>query len=315
MRRQMGFISVCIAQCAPGAEFFRLGRLDPRQEQWSEVVMKSLETKLLADGRVIDTKGEFVRYRVKQVKGNWLWLVADCGRRGWCHNRDVIQVDQAIVFFSAAITREPESARAYRMRGLAHYDALEYRRAIRDADTAIRIDPKFAPAYVDRCYAKLQKSDTKSALADANEAIRLDPKSARAYGAGPPSGRRRGSTRRPSRTTMRPSGSTPTIGMLLVYRSQCFSRQEDHDRAIADSSEAIRLEPTLTWAYLVRSKYWGRKNDFDREIEGCQRRSRNESRVAIRLPRSRIRLVAHRQFQPRRWPIAIRQFDSIPRTR
>ena len=95
------------------------GALDPRQEQWSEVVMKSLETNLLADGRVIDTKGEFVRYRVTQVKGNWLWLVADCGRRGWCHNRDVIQVDQAIVFFTAAITREPESARAYRMRGLA----------------------------------------------------------------------------------------------------------------------------------------------------------------------------------------------------
>ena len=131
----------------------------PKEQEPSEVVMKSLETNLLVDGRVVDTKGEFRRYRVEQAKGDWLWLVADCGTRGWCHRRDVIPADQAIAFFSAAIAREPQSVRAYRMRGLAHYDALEYRSAIRDASAAIRLEPNFAPAYVDRCYAKLEKPD------------------------------------------------------------------------------------------------------------------------------------------------------------
>ena len=63
--------------------------------------------------------------------------------------------------------------------------------------------------------------------------------------------------------------------MLLVYRSQCISAQGDHDRAIADASEAIRLEPTLTWAYLSRSKYWGRKDEKAKEIE--------DANAAVRL--------------------------------
>ena len=72
--------------------------------------MKSLDTDLVVDGRVIDTRGEFLRYRVGQVKGDWLWLVADCGTRGWCHRRDVMPADQAIAFWSAAIARAPISA-------------------------------------------------------------------------------------------------------------------------------------------------------------------------------------------------------------
>ena len=154
---------------------------DPKQQAPSEVVMKSLDTDLLVDGHAVDTSGEFLRYRVEQVNGDWLWLVADCGIRGWSHRRDVVPADQAITFWSAAIAREPQSAKAYRMRGLSYYDAIDYRRAIRDASTAIRIDPSCAPAYVDRCYAKLAKNDLKGAMADASEAVRLDPKSSRAY--------------------------------------------------------------------------------------------------------------------------------------
>ena len=70
--------------------------------------------------------------------------------------------------------------------------------------------------------------------------------------------------------------------MLLVDRSQCWSRQGDDDRAIADANEAIRLEPTLTWAYLVRSKYWGPQAGLRPGIRGRQHRSQTESQVAHR---------------------------------
>ena len=115
----------------------------PRREP-SEVVLKSLDTKLQVDGRLIDTKGEFFRYRVDQVKDDWLWLITNEGTRGWVHRRDVVPADQAIAYFSKAIARDPRSVLAIRMRGLAHFDADEYRRAIRDASTAIRLDPTFA---------------------------------------------------------------------------------------------------------------------------------------------------------------------------
>ena len=87
----------------------------PRREP-SEVVLKSLDTKLQVDGRLIDTKGEFFRYRVDQVKDDWLWLITNEGTRGWVHRRDVVPADQAIAYFSKAIARDPRSVLAIRMR-------------------------------------------------------------------------------------------------------------------------------------------------------------------------------------------------------
>jgi tetratricopeptide (TPR) repeat protein len=146
------------------------GRPEP-----SEVVMKSLETNLLVDGRVVDTRHEFLTYRVEQVRGDWLWLVSAQGTRGWARRGDVVPADEAVAYFSAAAAREPRSARAYRMRGLAPARAEEYRRAIRDASEAIRLDPKCSPAYVDRCYSRMERLNLKGAMADADAAIRLDP--------------------------------------------------------------------------------------------------------------------------------------------
>ena len=53
---------------------------DPGQPVPREVIMKSLDTNLRVDGRVIDTRREFLRFRVGQVKGDWLWLLTDSGR-------------------------------------------------------------------------------------------------------------------------------------------------------------------------------------------------------------------------------------------
>ncbi len=233
-----------LGPAAPGAD-------DTARREPVEVVLKSLDTKLRVDGRVIDSRGMFLRFRVDTVQGDWLWLVANEGIRGWVHRRDVIPVDQAIAHFSAVIKREPRSARAYRMRGLAYYDAQEYRRAVHDATAATRLEPNLAPAYVDRGHAKLERLDFRGALADANEAIRLDPKSARAY-------QFRGYVWQIERQ-YKPAIADydaairldPNNGILWVCRAQCWSERGDDDRAIADASEAIRLEPTLTWAYVV----------------------------------------------------------------
>jgi tetratricopeptide (TPR) repeat protein len=182
----------------------------------SEVVLKSLETKLQVDGRLIDTKGEFFRYRVDHVKDDWLWLINNQGTRGWVHRRDVVPSDQAIAYFSEAVARDPRSVLAIRMRGLAHFDADEYRRAIRDASAAIRLDPTFAPAYVDRASSKIEKHDLKGARDDVQEAIRLDPKSARAY----------------------------------LCRGYVLQKSQQYKQAIADFDEAVRRDPTNAESYI-----------------------------------------------------------------
>jgi tetratricopeptide (TPR) repeat protein len=112
----------------------------------TEVVMKSLDTNLLVNGKVVNTRRQFLTYRVEEVRDDWYWLVAYQGTRGWAHRRDVVPADEAVKYFSEAVAREPRSAQAYRMRGLAHARVREYRRAVRDASEAIRLEPKLAPA-------------------------------------------------------------------------------------------------------------------------------------------------------------------------
>ena len=90
MRRRAGLVSGCLGTALLVIGSAVSGADDPKPREPAEVVMKSLDTKLLVDGRVIDTRGEFLRYRVEQVKGDWLWLVADRGLgvgpnvRTWC---------------------------------------------------------------------------------------------------------------------------------------------------------------------------------------------------------------------------------------
>ena len=262
MRRPIGLVSAWL-----GAAFLMTGPAAsgadaPARSRPAEVVMKSLDTKLMVDGRLVDTRRRFLTYQVEQVRGDWLWLVSYEGLRGWAHRNDVVAADRAIAYFSEVIAREPGSAQAYRMRGLAHAREREYRRAFRDAGAAIRLDPKMVPAYLDRSHARLEKFDVRGALADANEAIRLEPGSPRAYGC-----RAyilsvvKGQYEKAQADLDTAIRLDPADPLLRLERAICWHHQEDDDRAIADATEAIRLDPTLTRAYGLRAEYRADRKD------------------------------------------------------
>ena len=42
--------------------------------------------------------------------------------------------------------------------------------------------------------------------------------------------------------------------------------KEDHDKAIADYNDAIRLDPTLAAAYNNRGEAWRSKKDYDKAV-------------------------------------------------
>ena len=159
----------------------------------------------------------------------------------------------------------------------------DYDRAIADATEAIRLDPKMALAYVNRAGAYLQKGDYDRAIADATEAIQayldkldydraiadateaiqLDPKIALAYvnrAARTPKGRLRPRHRRRDRGD--PARSEDCFGLR-----QPGSRTDkgDYDRAIADATEAIQLDPKIAG---LRQPGRGvpPKGDYDRAI-------------------------------------------------
>ena len=81
MRGQVGLLCGCIGTALWALGTVVMGADDPTRREPSEVVLRSLTAKLQANDRVVDTRGRFLRYRVEQVKGEWLWLVADCGTR------------------------------------------------------------------------------------------------------------------------------------------------------------------------------------------------------------------------------------------
>ena len=63
---------------------------------------------------------------------------------------------------------------------------------------------------------------------------------------GASSGRRRRSTRRPSPTSTRRSGSIRSMRCLQQPRP-CLVHKKEYDKAIADYNEAIRLDPKDAW--------------------------------------------------------------------
>ena len=102
----------------------------------------------------------------------------------------------------------------------------------------------------------------------------------------------RATTTAPSLITTRPSGIEPEIYIAYNARGNCLHGKGDNDRAIADYTEAIRLDPKYANAYNNRGvSLQADKGDYDRAIADY-----NE---AIRLdPKRRMPIHQPRQCLP-----------------
>jgi tetratricopeptide (TPR) repeat protein len=234
VRNQLGSIAVaaCVAHLA-----FVAGAAEPARRVRPPVVMKSLEARLQNGSRVVDTYGRFHRYRVEKEVGDRLWLVADCGTRGWAKREDVLSVDDAISYFSNLSGPGTAPAKAYRLRSLAYSANHDHANAIAFASMAIRSDPSYVAAYVDRAREKIQIDNLDGALADLDEALRLEPKCARA----------------------------------LLEQATAWCEKGEMAKALADIDEAIRLEPTNPNHYLERSFIWQEKGDPEKAAADATR--------------------------------------------
>ena len=165
---------------------------------------------------------------------------------------------------------------AYNNRGVAYTAKGDNDRAIADYNEAIRLDPKSRESLLNRGVAYRRQGRCDRAIADYNEAIRLDPKTPKAYNNRGARTSTRATTTEPSPITTRRSGSIPktpratTTGASLLrqgrlrprhrrirrgdparskYAHAYFNRGNAYrakvniDHAIADYSEAIRLDP------------------------------------------------------------------------
>ena len=89
--------------------------------------------------------------------------------------------DKAVEDFTQAIRLDPNFAKAYQFRGIAHWYHGENDKAIADFTAAIQLKAGRTLVYVHRGFAYAYKNQWDKSIADYNEAIRLNPDCGVAY--------------------------------------------------------------------------------------------------------------------------------------
>ena len=153
-----------------------------------------------------------------------------------------------------------ESEDNYSGRGQCYAQTGEFDQAIADFTEAIRLDPKVARHYRNRgnCYGETGEPD--KAIADFTEAIRLDPKDEENH-----SGRgwcyaQTGEHDKAVADFNDASWLELKARLDPVAAGVC-------DRAIADCTEALRLDPTDAVAYYNRSWRYAQKGEYEKAID------------------------------------------------
>jgi tetratricopeptide (TPR) repeat protein len=225
-------------------------------------VMPKEDCKAVDDnGKPIDLESWTLPFEIQRVEKGRL-LVGDF-KKGWVQTDSVLSPKDATDYYTERINLKPGSSAANYRRGLAWDAQGQFEKAKSDFDRAISIDPKVARYFNSRAIWWMRKRDTNRAEADLNEAIRLDPKFARAY------------VTRAVLKSISQEGEAlrdldkaieldPNLysgfyerGMIRLYTSS----KPNYAKAIADFTEAIRLNPLAREAYEARGSAWEKVNE------------------------------------------------------
>lgn len=250
------------------------------------VFQKSQDFRLFLHNRPLEESGKRISiYRVDRVDGDRLWLFAP-GLEGWAKVSEVVDVDEAIDYFTTWIRAFPQdpwgyharsiiwaevrkdfdlalrdsdeeirlcpNVPAYNSRGLIHSLMREYDKAIDDFNAAIRLDPAAESVYNNRGNVWIVKMEYDKAIADYTESVRIDPGRAASY-------MNRGNAwfyKKEYHKAIVDYNEAirlePKFAMIYNLRGRAKGRMKEYDNAIKDFNEAIRLDPMQAWAYLNR---------------------------------------------------------------
>ena len=104
------------------------------------------------------------------------------------------------------------------------------------------------------------------------------------------------------------------LAAYYSHRAAAYRERGDNDRAIADYSEAIRLDPArAATAFLLRAIAFSDKGDNDHAIADYNEAIRLDPKDATAFSRSRSRLSATRVTTTTPSPTSVRRSGSIPK--
>jgi tetratricopeptide (TPR) repeat protein/serine/threonine protein kinase len=174
------------------------------------------------------------------------------------------QLDDAILFFTAAVALRPEAAlaRCNLAQSVAEKGRLED--AIAEYDEAIRLKSDFAGAWNDRGLVRNKLHQYEKAVADFSKAIELDPK-------GPLAWSNRGSAYnelyqydKALADCSKAIELDPKFAAAWNNRGVAYAGLGQHAKALADFSKAIELDPNNAEAWGNRGAAHGVLRQYDK---------------------------------------------------
>ena len=180
--------------------------------------------------------------------------------------------DPALTDLAQAIKLQPKLAGAYANRMLIYLNKGDYKRALADVNQAIKLQPDLALAYNNRGLAYINVGDYDQAISDFSQALKLKPAKADSASTPRSEGRQLG-------TILGIDHEVPIVNfffndefsdyLLYINRGTAYLSKQDYDHALADLSQAIKIEPNRAAAYFNRAVIFYSKENYDRAIADC----------------------------------------------
>ncbi len=192
--------------------------------------------------------------------------------------QDEKKYDEAISEFNKAIKAEPNSAEAYRRRGVSKRLSDDVRGALRDFDKAILLDPTNNLTYFGRGLVYQNEGKFDLAIADYTNALAINPQYASAY----------------------------------YNRGTAYQGQEKYELAIADYSSTIAINPRHAKAYSNRGSSYEIQGKYDLAIDDYEKAitiDPNDEETKNLLANLRAKLAAETQPPTNAFGLISGQYD------
>jgi tetratricopeptide (TPR) repeat protein len=140
--------------------------------------------------------------------------------------------DLALKYLDEAVKADPNNPEGYAARGAVRTLNRQWDKAIADFDESLRLKPNDVDTLVNRGGAWGEKGDVDKAVKDLNEAIRLDPRNVMAF-----------------------------------YNRGVYRAARQPDLALADFTDALRLNPAHPQALVFRAQLWANKYEWKKAVK------------------------------------------------
>ncbi|WP_346730774.1 tetratricopeptide repeat protein [Bradyrhizobium sp. 199] len=173
--------------------------------------------------------------------------------------RQIESYDQAIGDLDAAVALQPTNSSLYSIRSDLWTNKGDDARALADLDQVVRLEPS-AENFVKRAKYNLEQTRLTAAISDYSTAIKMDPKNVSYLEARAEALAKKGDAASAQADYMSiirlydaSIASTPTVDAFLS-RADIWKQLKNHQKAMADYTSAIRLDPS--YGFNFDRRYW-----------------------------------------------------------